>query len=41
MIDILFALKDVIADWERRTSGLSGLLTGYLRSDRAVPVGAC
>ncbi|MEV4545736.1 hypothetical protein [Micromonospora echinaurantiaca] len=31
---------DAIADWERRTSGLSGLLTGYRRSDRAVPVGA-
>lgn len=30
---------DAIADWERRTSGLSGLLTGYRRSDRAVPVG--
>lgn len=31
---------DAIAERERRTSGLSGLLTGYRRTDRAVPVGA-
>ncbi|WP_406107553.1 DeoR family transcriptional regulator [Micromonospora globbae] len=31
---------DAIAEREKRTSGLSGLLTGYRRTDRAVPVGA-
>ncbi|MER7457635.1 DeoR family transcriptional regulator [Micromonospora sp. NPDC126480] len=31
---------DAIAEQEKRTSGLSGLLTGYRRSHRAVPVGA-
>ncbi|MFU8852609.1 DeoR family transcriptional regulator [Micromonospora sp. SL1-18] len=31
---------DAIAEQEERTSGLSGLLTGYRRTDRALPVGA-
>ncbi|TDB74380.1 hypothetical protein [Micromonospora sp. KC721] len=31
---------DVVAEHERRTWGLGGLLSGYRRTDRAVPVGA-
>lgn len=34
------AIGDVVAEHERRTSGLGGLLTGYRRTDRVVPVGA-
>lgn len=34
------AAGDAVAEREKRTSGLDGLLTGYRRTDRAVPVGA-
>ncbi|MBM0255474.1 hypothetical protein JNW89_00105 [Micromonospora sp. 4G55] len=34
------AVGDVVAEHERRTSGLGGLLTSYRRTDRALPVGA-
>ncbi|WP_406066972.1 hypothetical protein [Micromonospora sp. NBC_01638] len=33
-------IGDVVAEHERPASGLGGLLTGYRRADRLVPVGA-